>query len=1180
MSDRRLRPGATAAVIMLALFGSYLIPVEAVAAPPNPQASPPTTAAKVVAQAKKSPPTRAKPADRTLRAVKPRLGRNTTSTPAALSRAAGSADHRPPATLSSRSTGLSVTAAATQATNAFSSITISPDLNCTAESAAFPAHPSQFYGGDACATFLWVDGAAYGPDSIPAGPSVEPWTPISQSVTGTGSANDPIRSVTVVAAGDTDVRLTQTDTLVVGSAFWKTDVTIDNPGGHHVTRVTTARDCYVAESDIGLGQATTANGISFCEGDSAALALVPKTTGSTFYENQYGAVWSAATRDADLPNSYEAAAVDNGQALSWALPAASSVSRSWQSVMIAGPTASEAGGAPNPAVPPTTCSSGRPVNCATGDFWHTFTDVSIPARGLPLTLTRTYDLINSAVDGPFGYGWSSSWGLRLVRSSSTSMDVVQENGSVVTFTSADGEWSPPSYVNSRLDSDGSDWVLTRPELGLSYVFGADLLLREIRNVAGEKLQVARDGSGRIASVAQDGHGTIALDWVGDHIVRATDPTGAVTSYDYDAAGNLVDVTVPTSGVWRFSYDDAHHLVSMADPLGHTTTNTFDSSFRVTSQTQPSGKIVSFSYAGDPASASGGITTMSDERGVETTYRFANMLLLSRERDGGGVQRQTDYGYDLVTLRLSRVTDDGISRSMAYDVQGRLIASTDARGYTTSYSYDGDSFRVSSATTPEGRVSPAQYDTRGRLTRTDDGRTVRTYAYGDADHPSDLTSVGEGDRTATFSYDALGDVKLAVVAGPSGSVVQRAAAYDDSGRTVCSVLPTAYAAGTRCIGSHLPGTTWTEFDDAGNSVKVIGPTGGITTDQYDLGGRLTATVDPAGARSSFGYDNSDRIRTLTRGAGTSMPSTTTTTYDIAAGTSGCPSGFGTVTCTKVSDGGKTTITGYDASDDVVSMVGPGGATEGMDRRGGLVRTATRADGSTVDYSYSGDLLSDLHYSDGTAVYFGYDADGLRTYMANDIGSTIWEYDQTGTLTAETGPNGTVRGGRDGHGDLVTISYPDGSTVHRSYDAAGRARSVTDWSNRTTTFDLDDNGAVEQTDLPNGRAIHAEHDDGGALTGVAVPGTGTLDYRRDSSGRVSREQASRSSGGTSAIGYDPLGKLAKINDEATSSDASNNPITVSGVSQTFDDALACQSGPAGGPAELRQRSKRRASLRSQR
>jgi hypothetical protein len=64
---------------------------------------------------------------------------------------------------------------------------------------------------------------------------------------------------------------------------------------------------------------------------------------------------------------------------------------------------SEQGGAPSPRGSKTTCNTDRPVNCATGTFWHTFRDFAVPGRGLPLALDRTYDSSRAAVDTPFGH---------------------------------------------------------------------------------------------------------------------------------------------------------------------------------------------------------------------------------------------------------------------------------------------------------------------------------------------------------------------------------------------------------------------------------------------------------------------------------------------------------------------------------------------------------------------------------------------------------------------------------------------------------------------------------------------------------------------------------------------------------------------------------------------------------
>ena len=49
---------------------------------------------------------------------------------------------------------------------------------------------------------------------------------------------------------------------------------------------------------------------------------------------------------------------------------------------------------------PPGCTHGtRPINCSNGDFWHTFTDVSVPGRRQISTLTRTSDSLAAGTQG-------------------------------------------------------------------------------------------------------------------------------------------------------------------------------------------------------------------------------------------------------------------------------------------------------------------------------------------------------------------------------------------------------------------------------------------------------------------------------------------------------------------------------------------------------------------------------------------------------------------------------------------------------------------------------------------------------------------------------------------------------------------------------------------------------------
>lgn len=81
------------------------------------------------------------------------------------------------------------------------------------------------------------------------------------------------------------------------------------------------------------------------------------------------------------------------------------------------PSISNTLGGTNSNVNPTTCqrklvaNANDPVDCATGDFYNTYTDLSVPGRGIPLSFSRTYNSLSTNQDSPFGYGWTDSYKL-------------------------------------------------------------------------------------------------------------------------------------------------------------------------------------------------------------------------------------------------------------------------------------------------------------------------------------------------------------------------------------------------------------------------------------------------------------------------------------------------------------------------------------------------------------------------------------------------------------------------------------------------------------------------------------------------------------------------------------------------------------------------------------------------
>ena len=56
-----------------------------------------------------------------------------------------------------------------------------------------------------------------------------------------------------------------------------------------------------------------------------------------------------------------------------------------------------------------------------GNLHLSFTDLTVPVAGIPVTITRTYDTLNAGTKGDFGYGWTLSEG-------NVQLQVTQPNG--------------------------------------------------------------------------------------------------------------------------------------------------------------------------------------------------------------------------------------------------------------------------------------------------------------------------------------------------------------------------------------------------------------------------------------------------------------------------------------------------------------------------------------------------------------------------------------------------------------------------------------------------------------------------------------------------------------------------------------------------------------------------------
>lgn len=826
------------------------------------------------------------------------------------------------------------------------------------------------------------------------------------------------------------------------------------------------------------------------------------------------------------------------------------------------------------------CNRGMPVNCTTGNFWHSFMDMAVPGRGIELRLDRTYNSLGAASRaGRFGYGWSSPYDMRATTDPlSGDVTVREENGAEIVFSpDGSGGFEAPPRVRARLEPTQDGGLrLTRYD-GHEFAFdqGGRLVTQRDRN--GYTNTLAYDGDGDLVSVTDPAGRSITFNAdAAGRVTSATDPAGRTVEYTYDAAGDLVSAADVAGGVTAFDYDASHQVVTMTDPRGGVVANTYDGTGRVTSQTDRDGGVTTFEY-GDST------TTITDPSGDVTIDRYVEGVLVAVTKGAGTPEEATRrYSYDRAAVAPVRVTDaNGHTTTLAYDASGNLTERTDPLGRTSRFTWSPANDLLS-ATEPKTYGTTAAtttftYDGAGNPTSVstpliaDSGAVVATktttYHYDDPAHPGDVTSITDPlGKNWALEWDADGNLvsETSPPTGdnPAGNKTIRA--YNAIGWVTSVVSPN----GTAESDADRFRTTL-EYDPRGLVTETRDPLWDPAfpddhrnVRHYDPNGNVDWALDGVGNRTDFVYDAADRLIRVERPDGSVVRSE----Y--------WPDGL----VRRQIDGAEQVTTyEYDALDRVVATRTPpaAGAPAGRltryryDASGNLVEKQDHEGDCTAapnqrctTYSYDeADQLVGIDYSDGDTPDvedITYDANGQRVAMTDGTGRSTWTWDSLHRLVSHTSGAGKTVGYQwDLRDQLTAIDYPDGAgTVTRTYDDAGRWTAVTDWLGHTTEFDYDANSNLTNHLYPNGIETEQLFDEVDRLYDIynTDPPFGHAGwvYGRDGAGRVS-DQVFGPPEEPSSFSYTELGQLDDVDSADYDYDPADNLTKLlDGTRQTFTPA----------------------------
>lgn len=730
----------------------------------------------------------------------------------------------------------------------------------------------------------------------------------------------------------------------------------------------------------------------------------------------------------------------------------------------------------------------EPVSTGSGNYHYEHADFTIPAGGLPLTFTRSYNAIDS-FSGPLGTNWNHTYNVLLGQTAAGVATIRWGDGHGETYTLTGGAYIPQAGVYNTLvaNTDGT-FTLTQKNQ-MRYIFSSAGKLAAILDKNGNTTTLAYDGSGNLVTIAAAGGRTLTLAYdTSGRILSVTDPMGHAESFSYDAANDLVSATDPLGGITTYGYDAGHHVTHITLPNGNTLLqNTYDSQGRTISQTNGRGYTWQFEY-NTPAA---GQTTITDARGPITVHTYDGSLRIVSILDALG--HTTSYTYDANSDRTSVTNQNGNATSFAYDATGNVLTVTDPLSDKTTFTYDGSN-NLLTATNPKGRTTTFSYDAHSNLIGIQDAlgdKTALTYdSFGELNGRTDALG-----NTTSFTYGGAGD--LTGIKDAIGNAT--ALAYDADGRLTSVTDPNLHSA------------TFA-YDSLGRLTNVSDAPGDKTTFAYDGVGNLLSVKDANGHTTGYAYDAVNNFLTVTDALG----HVTKYSYDADNNRIGFTNAKGNATTYQ-----------YDSVNRLISTVDPlsFATTYGYDSADNVL-TVTDAKGQTNHFAYDAlNRLLSIAYADGKNVAYSYDADGSRTSLVDWTGTTSYQYDALDRLASVIFPGSkTVAYSYDANGRRVSLTYPDSKVVRYGYDSDERLSTVTDWLSHVTQYAYDPAGNLVSTQYPNKAGINFAYDAANRLTSVVNNTVGLpplpFKYTLDA---VGNRTMVTEAGITTNYGYDALNEL---------------------------------------------------------
>jgi len=767
---------------------------------------------------------------------------------------------------------------------------------------------------------------------------------------------------------------------------------------------------------------------------------------------------------------------------------------------------------PPPPCEPTDCPKCKKSPCyvGSGAYQTKANDLTIRTAGFPLRAGRSYQSA-IAIDGPLGFGWTSSLVVRLFyavylfSAPSTyqkEADVVMPDGARYVFKDAGGGvfTAPTGRYDTLIQNGDQTFDLTLQRSRSTLHFSATGGLSTMTDDFGNVIQWNYDANGRLQRVQDNAGSGRYLDvfWGADgRISSVRDTSGRQVQYSYNTSGALATVIDAASRTVTYSYHQGRFsplLSRITDPWGRITTDVaYDSADRVQSYTD-SGETYTYTYAygGNP-----GVTAKTDSQGNRYIYPFNSVGLVtdSTPPAGGAGPTHTDYYPDGSVQQF--IDAVGVKSLYTYTSNGSLLTATmDYQGPSTirfDYTYDpAFPWRVTSITprNPSTNVIDPNW-----IAWKYDYYQPSDPAPGSLHHVYRVHNDGVSlDTLATYAYDSHG--RLTRQTSATGAVTDFV--YDASGNLQTMTRPSNNDAATRPV----------------------------TTYGYDTLGRVTSVTDPLNHATLYGYDNLDRLTSLTF---PKPSSSSTLNFVSAASYDNFDAASGLVFTNLTDPNGRVTRQGYDQFGRLARSIDPATNTTNYGYAHGLLVSITDPNGNATGYAYdSTRRQTSTTFPDGSVERYTYWPDSLIYQRTDRKNQTVtFNYDHLKRPSSKVLASGTVSYTYLGQrlSQVVDASVSPTETHSVTYDASYRTASSTEGPRGTISYQYAADDSLANYAVQSGpSATYTYYPDGSLDTIQWSPVAGQFKYTYSSLGQY--QSVTFPNGQTRNLAYDDQGRLTQI------------------------------------------------------